>query len=692
MKIANLCTFFRAAFILFLLPCLGEACGNRNEGGTDASADGGAASDGASTDGTFDGDAGGGDDGGADAGLLHIKVRKGCNPLATGNPCILPYPSSYFQKDDPSSPTGVRMNYPSTAMPVGEGTPPFDMAPTNAADGAPPVGPILLHLGRDVRADQLVPQDRPALSTAPRSAVALFNMATGARVLFMSEMDRNRKTAYPDRYAMIIRPLMPMDTGARHIVAVARELADTAGLPFDSPPAFAALRDGVPTDNETVEAMRPRFEEVFSFLEGKGYPRGELLIAWDFMVASEGFLTGSVLSMREEALKDAMAPSFAYTIEMVKDDPDQYLARLIEGTFEVPTYLRDDNTFEYDADHRPVRQEKNQSFPFTMIIPKKARTQAPLPLAVFGHGIFGTGKEYLNGWGSGISHPLAEAAGTVMVATDWIGLSRGDMDIILKQVVPDLNKISVITDRLQQSLVNNLVLTETALGALSHDKQVWESGELLDPSRVYYYGVSLGGIQGSSFVSLSNRITRGALAVPGCAWMDMFPRSIHWTPIKAVLDLNYPDPLDQQVGIALVQTRFDLSDPVNLSRLMFTHPLPGAPKKTVILQEAIGDSQVPNLTTEMLARIMGVGQMHPPIYPVEGLEQVFSPTQKSVLTQYYLVEQVLKNPPPADNVPPAKDNGAHSDMVFLENVQEQVLHFVETGEIVQYCTGLCDPD
>ncbi len=291
-------------------------------------------------------------------------------------------------------------------------------------------------------------------------------------------------------------------------------------------------------------------------------------------------------------------------------------------------------------------------------------------------------------------HPLVQDAGVVLVATDWIGLSSGDLDLIITEVIQDLNRISIVTDRLQQSLINNLVMTETSINGITQDPTVWDDDHLLiDESKIYYYGVSLGGIQGSSFLSISNRITRGVAAVPGSVWLNMIPRSTNWPAIKLYMDIFYPDPLLQQIGVAIFQTRFDLSDPINLTRLMFRDPPPQAPAtRQILLQESIGDCQVPNLTTEMLARAIGVPLVTPSIYDVYGLETVNSPTLESALVQYHMVEQEQANPPPAENIPPSVDNGVHSDICFMDHVFDQVFHFIENGEIIQYCTGYCDPE
>ncbi len=626
---------------------------------------------------------------------ITLDLVEGCNPFASSDVCLLPYPSAFFQVEDLSRPTGVRVAIPEEALPIPDGVTPIDMDLPNTADGVSPAGPILLHFGKDIHAKHLTDIHHLDESLVRGTPIALFDMETGDRVRFISEMDMNRKLLYPNRYALIIRPMEPMKMGHRHVVVLTDALTDTDDLPLSSPEAFAVLRDDIPVTNQEIEDVRPHYETIFQFLEEHGYARERQLLTFDFMVASQEYLLGSVVSMREEALDEMFGTGLDYVIESVEDDPNSNLARIVIGTFEVPTFLTTEQTFEYDADHHPIRQPTNMSFPFTMIIPKKAELGQPLSLMVWGHGLFGNGRGDLTGGTSvNVLQPLAQEAGIIMIATDWIGLSSGDLNLIIEEILPDINRGTLITDRLQQSLINNLTLTELAMGDLAQDPQVKIGGnDLIDETKVYYVGGSLGGIQGTSFMALSPRFERGVMAVPGAGWMNMIPRSSNWWPIKLVMDVLYPDPLLQQMGIAIIQTLFDHSDPVNLAHLLFKDPLPDVPTgRTVLLQEAIGDCQVPNMTSELLARTIGINQMTPPIYSIPGLDPVTSPTNESVFEQYYMVEEVLANPPPEDNTPPLGDNGVHGSVPYLPHDLEQSIHFLLSGEIVQYCDGLCDPD
>jgi hypothetical protein len=624
--------------------------------------------------------------------LMPLEIPSGCNPLATSKACVFPFPSAFHTRADATSPTGVRVDLDAKALPLRDGSGQLDVRPYNAADGFSPVSTLLLHLGAEVDLKGLPDAHHIGDSLKDGSTVALIDLETGKRVMHFVEMDRNVIDGFEGRYAFMIRPLEPMVMGHRHLVVIKNDLRDTGGHVFEPSAAFRALRDGTRTTSHAVESLRARYDELFAFAGNHGYTRGEMLIAWELPVASAEHILGPVLSMRSEALAAAGTTGLPYTISDVKIDPNADTARIIFGDFEVPTYLQADDSFTYDERHHPIRQKDNRKYPFTMVIPAKAKA-GPLPLGILGHGIFGNGRSFLTGTGDGAAiQKLANQYGMVVIATDWIGLSTNDVIRIGGEVAPNLDRASIITDQLQQSLINTLVLTKLARGKLKDDPLVkLGTPDLLD-ARTFYWGASLGGIQGSGFVALSNDIHRAVFGVPGSAWSTMIQRSTVFPPLKMFLAPHYPDPLDFAFGVALLQARFDYSDPANLSKLMFERPLPDAPKdRIVILQEAIGDSEVPNITTEILARAMGIKVMIPNDHEVFGLETVTSPTTSSALTHYRLADYA--NPaPPEENLPPAKDNGVHHAMNFLPNVHQQIFKLFFEGKVEQFCTDACDPD
>ena len=53
----------------------------------------------------------------AGPGLEELIIHEGCNPLASGWDCLLPFPSDVFMAQDPGMPSGRRVAIPEVALP-----------------------------------------------------------------------------------------------------------------------------------------------------------------------------------------------------------------------------------------------------------------------------------------------------------------------------------------------------------------------------------------------------------------------------------------------------------------------------------------------------------------------------------------------------------------------------------------------
>ncbi len=628
-----------------------------------------------------------------------LDIPEECNPLASTDECLFPYPSRFFQAPDSTRASGYRNAFHETTLSVPAGSPLLDYEAFNRADGHSPTAPLLVHLGVDVDPAQLVGQYDTERSLQVDAPIAVFDLSTGERVPLLTEMDQNLRDSPSNmgRHALILRPMVPMRMGARHVAVLTTDLQDASGTPIEVPPGFLALRDGTPTSHAALEAARGDYEELFTFLAEHGYARERLLLAWDFAVASEEWVLGGIVSMRDQALAESSQGGLGFTITEVRESPNANVLRIVFGTFEVPTFINADNEIERTADGAAVLQPTRQSFPFTMVVPAIAARNTPLPLVLFGHGVFGSASEYLAGSiGTDAIQPLAQELGAVVVATDWIGLSYDDRALLIGQLARDINRTNVVTDRLQQALINALILVETSINGIQNDPMVMNGIRGTAPllsNEVYYYGVSLGGIQGASLVSISPRITRAVLAVPGGAWATLLTRSIVYSAVRTLVDSTYPDALVQQAFVAMTQTRFDGSDGANVGQLLTMRPLPDAPAdRRVLLQEAIGDCQVPNVATRILARAMGLSLLDPPVQPVYGLPTVTTPTTVPSIVQLAMPDLLAQYTPPESNLLPATDNGTHSNAIGLPPVIDQVTTMLSQGVIENYCNGACDPD
>lgn len=649
------------------------------------------------------GDGGDGDSG--DSGDTGGPIEPlACNPLNIAGDCLLPWPSSEQMVADTTSETGLRLHISADGFVSPDGPLPVDPARWDHADGASPTTPILVNFGVDVDPTQLLPLGAAELPMADDAPIALVRLSTGERVRVLTEMDQNqRHLDYEARWALIIRPLEPLAFGERYAVVITTDLraADGAALPTAAP--FIAWRDGTATGDPALEARRPAAEALFTALEGHGFAREDLQLAWEFNVKSELAGVGLLRDMRNQAAAIAAAEGFTYTIDEVIADPSPDVAAVVRGTFVPPSFLTEDNVMVLDG-YRAVRQTPAASYPFRMVIPAVARERRGLPLALIGHGIFGTGESMLEGGiGRDVTWPIAQELGAVLVATDWIGLSGGDLDLIVREVVPDLSRINLVTDRLAQSQVNALTLAALAAGPLSDDpaldavlgidRSAGAPLPLLLPDDLTYYGVSLGGVQGSTFLSLCPEVQRAVVAVPGAGWGHMIQRSTHFSAIETVIDALYPDPLSQLLFISLMQHDFDRSDPATMGALLGADPdFPERALPTVILQEGIGDVQVPNLATNILARRLGAAHLEVAGTRIEGLPTVPSPATGVVLTAITLPELLADYTPPDENTIPVRDNGVHGEVPLAAQQLNQLRALIRDGQAVHLCDGPCDPN
>ena len=611
-----------------------------------------------------------------------------CNPL-TRDHCFLPWPSSFYLKTDASTETGLRLNYTSEVMPVSK----YDkvLTPTryNLRDGFSIGSQPIIWLKGGLSLDGVANIDDPAPSTSADSPIWFLAHPSGERVAFFAELDANAKGQEPQ--ALILRPLQPLKPNTRYIVALKASLKDAAGAPAKAPEGFARLRDGYPTADPTLEAQRERTKEVLDALDKLGLAKGEIVLAWDFHTASHASSTGQLAAMVDEALKKLPTggPDYTLTTNTQHDDAtaEPHLWRELAGTYQVPSFLVDDSDdakLKLDADGKAVYRGM-QAFEFRMHVPRCAMNATkPLPILLFGHGLFGNAHDELK---AALHRALADELCMIEVSTTWIGLSSYDVTAVATQVIPDFTNLPRVTDRLQQAHVNQHALVELITGKLLADPTLSYNGKpLADGKEIYYYGISDGAIQGFTFASLQKKIKRFALNVGGGWWSFMIERSADFQLLAVAMALHYPSALDRAILIGSCQSIWDETDPINYAATA----LKNAPDKRILIQESIGDDEVPNLSNRALIRAAGLQLLEPVIEPVLGIESAAGPLQ-SAYTQWNVNPSEL---PPKVNKPAKKlpvDLSAHKVIRHLVDVVEQLRRFYKPdGQIEQTCTGTCE--
>jgi hypothetical protein len=235
-------------------------------------------------------------------------TKSGCELInASSGQCLFPYPSSFFLKDDVTTPTGLKMNYPALGMPINNGGDPLDATAWNdQLDGYSPGTMMLVNFpqGVDAALSGLNTWQNYAPSVNPAtSPTILLDADTGELIEHFAENDisiapGNIPVAPPNQ-ALIVRPGRRLKNSGHYIVAL-RNLVAIGGSPIQPESVFQALRDGTPTGNHVVEARRSAFETIFQKLQNAGVARSNLIMAWDFHTASDHALEQWLIHMRNE--------------------------------------------------------------------------------------------------------------------------------------------------------------------------------------------------------------------------------------------------------------------------------------------------------------------------------------------------------------------------------------------------------
>jgi hypothetical protein len=631
-----------------------------------------------------DGDDSSDEDGGGEG-----AVAEECNPVG-GPSCLMPWPSSAYLVPDPSTATGFRVALPTEAMPTNVDNIVVDPEPWNRFDGFSPSGAILAGFESGVSPDGLPSHTDPAASLAADSPVVVLNMDTGDRALVFAEVDMNVSDA--TQRALIIRPLERLAGGARYAVGIRRSVRDADGEPLERPPGFQALLDGDELDHPRFAGQAERSEDVLAALEADGVPRDDLVLAWDFVTASDESMTADLMAMREQALP-AMGEAGAkltFTAEELDGGDPALVHRLLTGTHDAPNFMTsgedDDSILRRGPDGAggagdPGLPQLDGTYAanFTAIIPRCVRNRPlPVPALLFGHGLFGTGRGYAE---DELLQQVANDNCVVILAGDWIGLTDRQIESAVVSA-NDLNRSHAMVEKLAQSVINFIALEQIVRGPMA-DAPEFRLGNrrIIDPERVYFFGASLGGIMGGTFMAYDPFIERGALGVPGAAWSLLIERSYAWNALSIAANSSYLDRREGQLLIAFLTWSMERWDPITTAPRVIGDPLPGTPPKQLLLYEGLNDCLVTNLSSEMLARTLGVPVTEPSVKVPYGLEGATEP----VPSGFTIYDEKREPGVPETNVPPAEDNGTHSGVNENPAVLRQVIGFVLRGEVAHEC-------
>jgi len=604
--------------------------------------------------------------------------------------CLLPYPSSAFLRPDGSTPTGFRLNYERDALPMNKDGVHVDPTEWNTLDGFSP-GPLIqafFPAGVDLHASAVpdVTEAGIARSVEPESPTVLIDAASGEHIPHFAELDA--QASGPATQMFLIRPAVRLRDGHRYIVAI-RGLIGLDGEPIASERPFEILRDRLTTPVQVINARRAHFEEIFTALGAAGVERANLQLAWDFVTASSESLTGRALSVRDQGLAANGPGAPAFTVDSVEDNVNEDTARRVIGHYTVPQFMQSPTPparLNLDAEGHPL-QNGTTTAPFLVNIPRSAMTGGvahPARPVVYGHGLLGTNDEV----NAGHLQNFDNVYNFIVGGTNWIGLSAEDL-VPTVLFTNDISGFPALPDRLHQAVLNFILLGRLFIapdGFVSDPAFQLDGQPLIDRSELFYYGISQGGISGGFYMALAPDTVRGVLGVGAANFSMLLQRSIEFTVYQQLINATYPDELDHQLLIGLIQQVWDRADPQSYLPHLLADPFPGTPAKKILMQIGLYDSQVANIGTAYEARSLAIPNLAPTVFPLFGVPEMAAPFDGSAFVPYD-VNAVFS---PTTNTAPAADNGVHEAVRRLDAARRQIDAFLRSdGRVENFCDGPC---
>jgi hypothetical protein len=618
-----------------------------------------------------------------------LPMKGNCNPLGFDS-CMAPWPSGVFEVDAPTA-TGKKLEIPMGTLPTNVDGDTVDPTAWNQADGFSPAAPMVMAFPGGVSVQGLPSADNMGPSTKPDSPTFILDMTTGQPVAHFAEIDMQADTT-PDSQALFLRPAARLVGGHRYAVAITNRVKARDGGELPIPPGFKALIDKSHTDHPLLEDNRARLGEVISALADAGIASEDLVVAWDFTVASDDFIHRDMTAARDRAIAALQNHPQAFTItsDMPVDD-GSVIKRKISGTFETPLFLTNGGgtqpgtVMARDGDGLPALQGF-YSVGFDAIVPACAYTSAqPVGMIIYGHGLMGSSGEATGG----VQRTTASELCMVIIGTNMRGMSEDDVPAVAR-ALNNATHADEVMEVLEQGLVNYIALVHAMRTTLAQQLFVDAANAnrvLVDPTQVYYYGLSQGAIFGTPFMAWEPTVTRAVLGVGAANYSMLLDRSADWPTYRAILSGAYPDAFDDTLLIGLMQMRWDKTEGSGIANTVLAGTPTGVPPKQILAQIALSDEQVPNIGSYWEARTMNIPVLGPTPTTPWGLSVQQSPLASG---SALLIMDGGAPPAPTTNIPsPKLDPSMHNLTRTQPATRRQMKQFYATGQIVNECSGAC---
>jgi dienelactone hydrolase len=418
------------------------------------------------------------------------------------------------------------------------------------------------------------------------SSLQLWDLASDTRIPFEARLTNADQQ-------LVVTPLQPLALGTEHALVVATDHPAGSQCVAPAMRTVADLEDGVHDDVLDLAALHPN--EVGAVVR---------------------FTTHDDLGRMIDTAAMARVESQSWSGDFVCETPEGASWRVCQTSFMPADYRQQDGP---DAGLVAPELAQRHEVPVTWWLPD---TGSPAPVIVAGHGL-GAGRNV----GDAVRNAeLLASLGFAVVAVD--ALYHHEHPTVEGEAVPLLPFLGInlfppgVDGRQLRSSFDQSILERLQLITLVQDAPDLDGdGEPdVDPSRLGYVGISLGGLMGAGMMALSSDIEMGALPVGGARITEVVAGTDALGAFIPLLEEVAGSREAFELYLSVVQTLIDPADPGLWAARVLDDRVVEGDAPDVLLPVARYDEVVVPEAGRAYARAFPLPHIPPVAEPVDGLE------------------------------------------------------------------------